>query len=313
MPKRKRRSVNDFSDSEGAVAAAIPTRPASRAGKAPPHRKPARRNRRKQSPLRRRLERWRERARQLGRTWEAIPPAIRTLGIVVTALVVFAMTNLVYQVVRKPAEMFFPVSGVLNKMPSETWQDYAPLFREYSTATIPPELLAALAQVEGAGNPVAHTYWRWRLTSDVFSIYRPASSSVGMYQMTDPTFAEARRYCIRHHAVLEAGAWNDWHGCWFNDLYTRVVPAHAIELTAAFLDRSVTAILRHREGPPPSPQQRQDLAALIHLCGAGPARAFAQRGFQLPPDERCGDHSAAAYVAQVDTLKRQFLRLAAKE
>ena len=24
-----------------------------------------------------------------------------------------------------------------------------------------PELLAALAQVEGSGNPVARTYWRW--------------------------------------------------------------------------------------------------------------------------------------------------------
>jgi len=35
-----------------------------------------------------------------------------------------------------------------------------PLFNEYSTATITPDLLAALAQVESAGNPVARTYWR---------------------------------------------------------------------------------------------------------------------------------------------------------
>jgi len=33
------------------------------------------------------------------------------------------------------------------------------VFREYSTAAITPELLAALAQVEGAGNPLARTYW----------------------------------------------------------------------------------------------------------------------------------------------------------
>jgi cell envelope opacity-associated protein A len=32
------------------------------------------------------------------------------------------------------------------------------VFREYSTAAITPELLAALAQVEGAGNPLARTY-----------------------------------------------------------------------------------------------------------------------------------------------------------
>jgi len=37
---------------------------------------------------------------------------------------------------------------------------YGPLFRRHSTVVITPELLAALAQVEGAGNPVARTYWR---------------------------------------------------------------------------------------------------------------------------------------------------------
>jgi hypothetical protein len=75
--------------------------------------------------------------------------------------------------------MFFPVSDAMNKMPAETWEQYAPLFREYSTATITPELLAALAQVEGAGNPVASTYWRWRLTWNPFAVYQPASSAVG--------------------------------------------------------------------------------------------------------------------------------------
>jgi len=138
--------------------------------------------------------------------------------------------NLVYQVVRKPTEMFFPVSSAMNKTPAETWRQYGPLFREYSTTSITPELLAALAQVEGAGNPVARTYWQWRLTWNPVAIYQPASSAVGMYQMTDAAFAEARRYCIRPHTVVE-------DGCWLNGLYTRVLPSHAIELTAVFLDR----------------------------------------------------------------------------
>jgi len=34
------------------------------------------------------------------------------------------------------------------------------MHRSYSTTSITPELLAALAQVEGAGNPVARIYWR---------------------------------------------------------------------------------------------------------------------------------------------------------
>ena len=70
--------------------------------------------------------------------------------------------------------------------------------------SISPELLAALAQVESAGNPIARTYWRWRLTSDPFAVYQPASSAVGMYQMTDAAFAEAQGYCILHHTVVES-------------------------------------------------------------------------------------------------------------
>jgi hypothetical protein len=40
----------------------------------------------------------------------------------------FSMMNFVHHVVRKPTEMLFPVSGALNKMPAETWRQYAPLF-----------------------------------------------------------------------------------------------------------------------------------------------------------------------------------------
>ena len=47
---------------------------------------------------------------------------------------------------------------------------------------------------------------RWRLTWNPFAIYQPASSSVGMYQMTDAPFAEARHYCIRDHIVVEDGS-----------------------------------------------------------------------------------------------------------
>ncbi len=236
---------------------------------------------------------------------------MRIVVIAATVLAVFSATNLVYQVMRKPTEMFFPVSGALNKEPAETWRQYAPLFREYSTATITPELLAALAQVEGAGNPVARTYWRWRLTWHPLAIYKPASSAVGMYQMTDAAFAEARRYCIRHHTVVEDGAWDDWRSCWFNGLYTRVVPSHAVELAAVLLDRNVAAILARRPNATASPQQKEDLAAIIHLCGTGPAEAFARRGFHLIAGERCGDHAVATYLAQVNAMKRRFLRLAA--
>jgi hypothetical protein len=225
----------------------------------------------------------------------------------------FLLANLVYHVIHKPTEMLFPASGVLKKSPRDTWKEYGSLFREYSTATISPELLAALAQTEGAGDPIAHTYWRWRLTWPPFEIYKPASSAVGMYQITDATFADAERYCIRNHSVIERGAAGAGGSCWSEDFYNRLLPSHAIELTSAHLDRSVAAILGHQADGKASPQQKQDLAALVHLCGAGAAKGFAQRGFRLTPGDRCGDHSAEVYVTQVNAMARQFLRLSAED
>jgi hypothetical protein len=90
------------------------------------------------------------------------------------------------------------------------------------------------------------------------------------------------------------------------------VPSHAIELTAVFLDRKVAAILARRPNATATLQQKQDLAAMIHLCGAGPAKAFARRGFRLIAGERCGDHDVATYLAQVNAMKREFLRIGAE-
>jgi len=255
------------------------------------------------------LRRWIQRVLRtlLGAPWQ-----IKALAGALVIFALWAAVNWVYQVIRKPTEMFFPVSGVLMKTPTETWREYGPLFREHSTAVVSPELLAALAQVEGAGNPVARTYWRWRLSWSPFEIYRPASSAVGMYQITDGTFVEAKRYCIHDHAVAEDGPWHAWRSCWFNGLYMRVIPSHAIEMTAALLDRNVASILERRKIAAATVQQKQDLAALVHLCGAGAGEAYARRGFRVAPGQRCGDHDAGGYLAQFNALKRQFARLGAE-
>ena len=205
------------------------------------------------------------------------------------ALALWAPINLVYQVAQKPSELLAPLSGRLIKTPEETWQSYAPLFRHYATANVAPELLAALAQAESAGNPVATTYWRWRFSFNPLSIYRPASSSVGMYQMTDAAYAEARR--------SRDGA------------YWRFLPSDAIELTAIYLDRQLTALLAKRHPASLTQQQKDDLAAVVHLCGPGPAASYLRHGFHLATGERCGDQDIAAYVARVNSFERQFRRL----
>src|SRR3989441_7950475 len=240
-----------------------------------------------------------------------MPLVLRILVVAAVILAVWSAVNWAYQVLRKPTELFFPVTRALSKTPPETWRQYAPLFREHSTPVITPDLLAALAQVEGAGNPVARTYWRWRLTWNPFEMYRPASSAVGMYQITDPTFREAKRYCIHDHVVVEDGPWHEWKSCWFNGLYMRVVPSHAVELTSALLDRSVSSTLARQRVGVATLQQKQDLAAIIHLCGAGPGDAYARRGFRLTPAQKCGDHDVKGYLGQVNAMKRQFARMAA--
>lgn len=254
-------------------------------------------------------------ARTRVRWWRAFRRASPALQVLISAAVVLVAAlslNWIYQVIRKPSELFFPVSATLYKSPAETWRQYAPIFRKHATSVMTPDLLAAIAQVEGSGNPLVRTYWRWSWhTNQASEVYRPASSAVGMYQITDGTFAEARRYCIHDHAVAQDGPWNDWHSCWFNSLYARVVPSHAVELTSAYLDRGVANILGRRRLLSAALPEKQQLAALIHLCGAGAGDDFARRGFHLLEGQRCGDHEVRAYLARVNSMKTVFDRLAA--
>jgi hypothetical protein len=242
----------------------------------------------------------------------ATPLAVRFMVGVVVIVVAWSAANWTYQTVRKPSELFFPVSDAMAKSPSDTWRTYGPLFSQHATAVITPEFLAALAQVEGAGNPVARTYWRWRLAKNPFELYQPASSAVGMYQITDATFRKAKRYCIHDHVVAEDGPWDDVRSCWFNGFYTRVVPSHAIEMTAALLDRDVTRIVERRRIAATLPQ-KQALAAVIHLCGPGAGEAYAARRFRLTAGQRCGDHDVRAYLFQLDGLQRRFAGVAAAD
>jgi len=246
------------------------------------------------------------RSRLARKKFARAPRTVRIASVLVFLFTLFALTNFAYHIIRKPTELFALAGNTLNKDPTETWRQYSPLFRTHSTSTIPPELLAALAQVESSGNPVARTYWRWRWSFNPLAIYRPASSAVGLFQMTDPAFAEAARFCVRNNAVTQTG-------CGSAFLYVRVIPSHAIELASVYLDRQVAMVLTLAGDVKASAQQKQDLAAFIHLCGAGPAATFARRKFQMIAGERCGDHLVAGYVARVNAMKRQFVRLAAED
>jgi hypothetical protein len=236
-----------------------------------------------------------------------MPPAVW----VMLGMAALVVVNSGYHLARKPSEVLGLVLPSSAKTPHSTWAQYGPLFREHSTEIMRPELLAALAQVESAGDPVARTYWRWRASLNPFEIYAPASSAVGILQLTDDAFAEARRLCIRDHAVVREGASRDGRGCGITALYFRTVPSHAIEMTSARLHQIVTATLAERRIRRATAVQKQRLAMVVHLCGRARGVAFAQRGFRALAGERCGDHDLGSYLVRVGRLTDTFARLGA--
>jgi hypothetical protein len=225
------------------------------------------------------------------------------------ALVLFLCVNYAVQVARKPTELLGLVFSPAPLTPAETWARYAADVRESATAVVRPELLAALIQVESSGDPLARTYWRWSWTLDPFRVWAPASSAVGLLQMTDANFAEARHYCVRDHRVLRDDG-PVWARCWWSGLYFRTVPRHAIEMTAALLHVEVTEALGRQRLAALGAAQRDALAATAHLCGKARAAALVQNGLRPRSGERCGDHELRGYLERVRGLTATFERMA---
>ena len=80
-----------------------------------------------------------------------LPPVAQMAAATALIVLLWLGTNFAFQVLRKPSELFFPVSGALYKTPTETWDEYGDVFRAHATHVITADLLAALAQVEGLG------------------------------------------------------------------------------------------------------------------------------------------------------------------
>jgi hypothetical protein len=135
------------------------------------------------------------------------------------AVPLFFAANWVVHVARMPSQAAAPLEPYFYKRPEATWAAHGWLFEAHATPLISAPLLAALAQAEAGGNPIATTYWRWRWSWNPFRWYSPASSAAGLFQITDATFSEARAFCIHQGEVVRQGKWYDWRGCWFNSLY----------------------------------------------------------------------------------------------
>jgi hypothetical protein len=89
-----------------------------------------------------------------------------------------------------------------------------------------------------------------------------------------------------------------------------VIPSHAVELTSAYLDVRVASTLARNRITHVTLQQKQHLAATIHLCGAGAGDLYARHQFHFAEGQRCGDHDPRGYLARVDAMKILFAHLA---
>jgi hypothetical protein len=211
------------------------------------------------------------------------------------------VVNWAYHLVRNPSQVLSPFHRALAKTPGNTWDSYRESFIDNSTEIMTPELLAAIAQSESAGNPTAQPYWRWDLSSNPFEIYSPASSSSGLFQLTQGTYLEAKKFCIHNGKVAMDGPWFNLRSCWFNWTYSRLSATDSIEMTSARLHHLVQNLTGSSQL---SISKKQELAAVIHLCGLRKAQQVLKQGAKLLG--YCGDHHVGSYLAKIRSLERKF-------
>jgi len=233
-------------------------------------------------------------------------------AVILLAALALAIAGVTYQLARKPTEILAAVVPSSPRPPERTWEDYRPLFEAHATAVVRPELLAALAQAESGGDPLATPRWTFRWSANPLDLYGPPSSAVGLLQMTDGNLADARRLCVHDHEVAREGPWHDPRGCWLNGLYLRVLPGDSVEMTSAFLDASIREIAHRHRLRRLAPERVRRLAAVIHLCGRARGEELARRGFWVVPGERCGDQDVAVYVGRVEALALRFERVSGR-
>lgn len=232
--------------------------------------------------------------------WFKIKVYFFLCGIAVTLLLV----NWGMQVYRKPSEILSRIFAGSTRTPKQTWKDYGDEFKEKATPILTADFLAALAQAETGGSALAPTFWRFRWTTDLTKAYAPASSAAGLFQLTDATYAEAKSFCIRGGQVFKQFA--DEGPCWKNFYYSRLVPSHAIEMTAARLHYHVEDLQRTFGRRQATLEQLQSLAAVIHLCGVGRGEQLIRANFDLDQISNCGSHSPKAYYRKIRSLQSMF-------
>ena len=113
---------------------------------------------------------------------------IRVVGWTLILVGSFFALNFLVQIGGKPAEALGMLGLGKSRSLAETWHDYSRDFRRHATEIASPTFLAAMAQVESSGNPLATPKWRFRWSGSAWRWFSPESTSVGLFQLTDDAF-----------------------------------------------------------------------------------------------------------------------------
>jgi hypothetical protein len=213
--------------------------------------------------------------------------------------------NFAYQIYRKPADLLNLLGFGKAKTLQQTWKSYKPYFYRYSIGFITPEYLAALAQTESAGNPFATPKWRLKFAQDWSRFYSPESTAVGLFQLTNPTFAKASQFCVRDGEILRAAKFGTPKSCWFNWTYLRISPKDSTQIVSAHLYQETGETLGSLYDKV-SDQTKRRVASLIHLCGRAKANEFLKRKFNLEKLGLCWSYNPSAYIHRVEFYERHF-------
>lgn len=220
---------------------------------------------------------------------------------------VILLVNLAIQIYRKPAELLSVFARSEPKTIMQTWKDYKDEFQQSSTHLVSPFLLAAIAQIESGGRPLASPSWRIKINQSPLSWFSPASSSVGLYQFTLPTFEGEKKFCLKDGTVKARGPWYQFFGgCWANRFYSRLIPSHSIRLAATHWHRLSQTLFKGKR------VKRRFINRAImvaHLCGPTRAERYVRSGGQKGIS-KCGNHSVKAYIAKVESVIRTLKKMA---
>ena len=229
----------------------------------------------------------------------------KSLSLLATTTVTLLTISIIIQFLGNPYIFVGNILGDEPKTHRQTWLKYGKIFKDNHTSHLSASFLAGLAQTESSGRQWTSSDWIFSLDRGLFKVYAPKSSSFGLMQFTEATFAQAKNLCINSTKVESAKSWYMLDGCWFTFFKTRASASDSIETTAAYLQKLINdqVLLKNKTI---TARNAQRLASIAHLCGASKAKTFIQNNYYLSPQKKCGEHSVSKYVRDVMRNKRVF-------